>query len=108
MKEPTLESLTKKKREYEPPRFMSVSVAANQILQIIENKLKEDKSFALDEECKCVGVARVGSSTQQISVCSLKEMKEKNLGAPLHSLVIPAPELHPIEEEYLRQFVDNA
>lgn len=36
VKEPTLESLTKKKKEYMPPRFMSVAEAAIQILQIIE------------------------------------------------------------------------
>lgn len=36
VKEPTLESLMKKKREYEPARFMSVNVAAEQLLKIIE------------------------------------------------------------------------
>lgn len=36
VKEPTLESLTKKKREYMPPKFMSVSEACSQILKIIE------------------------------------------------------------------------
>lgn len=38
VKEPTLESLTKKKREYEPPRFMSVNVAAQQIINIINSR----------------------------------------------------------------------
>lgn len=35
VKEPTLESLTKKKKEYEPPRFMKTSEAADQLLAII-------------------------------------------------------------------------
>lgn len=39
VKEPTLESLTKKKKEYMPPKFMSVQEAARQILKIIERTL---------------------------------------------------------------------
>lgn len=38
VKEPTLESLTKKRKEYQPPRFMSVSEAAEQLLDIIRRK----------------------------------------------------------------------
>lgn len=38
VKEPTFESLTKKVKEYMPPKFMSVSEAAQQILQILQKK----------------------------------------------------------------------
>lgn len=38
VKEPTLESLVKKKKQYMPPRFMSVSEAAQQLLQIIKKR----------------------------------------------------------------------
>lgn len=38
VKEPTLESLTKKRKEYQPPRFMSVSEAAEQLLEITRRK----------------------------------------------------------------------
>lgn len=38
VKEPTMESLMRKKREYEPPRFMSVSEAATQLLQVISGR----------------------------------------------------------------------
>uniref|UniRef100_A0A8D8S4T6 diphthine methyl ester synthase n=1 Tax=Cacopsylla melanoneura TaxID=428564 RepID=A0A8D8S4T6_9HEMI len=38
VKEPTLESLTKKVRQYQPPRFMSVSQAAQQLLDISQTK----------------------------------------------------------------------
>lgn len=44
VKEPTAESLMKKKREYMPPRFMSVSEAADQLIQIIEMKRLEGKA----------------------------------------------------------------
>lgn len=41
VKEPTLESITKKKKEYMPPRFMSVAEAAAQLLETIEGKVEE-------------------------------------------------------------------
>lgn len=43
MKEPNLESMMKGKVKYDPPRFMTVSQAADQLLQIIDD-LKEDNS----------------------------------------------------------------
>jgi hypothetical protein len=47
IKEPTLESLTKKKKEYQPPHFMSVREAAGQLLEIIRRK---------DGDCKELGM----------------------------------------------------
>lgn len=38
VKEPTLESMTRKKKEYMPPRFMTVAEAASQILQVIDRR----------------------------------------------------------------------
>lgn len=51
-----------------------------------------------------IGLSRVGSETQQIVACSLIDMSKTDLGGPLHSLIIPAPELHPLEEEYVAKF----
>lgn len=51
-----------------------------------------------------IGLARVGSEDQAIVACFLGKMTEYDLGAPLHSLVVPAKDLHPLEEEYLEQF----
>ncbi|XP_017784235.1 PREDICTED: diphthine methyl ester synthase [Nicrophorus vespilloides] len=99
VKEPTLESLTKKKIEYMPPRFMSVSEASQQLLQIIERK-----GCGLTKDSFCIGLARVGSETQGIVACSLEKMSSYDLGGPLHSLIIPGTELHPLELEYIDQF----
>lgn len=107
MKEPTLESLMKKKREYQPPRFMSVSEAAQQLVQIIVKKRKngvEEADLAYSENSLVVGVVRVGHETQSIVVSTLLEMTETDMGPPLHSMVIPAKSLHPLEMEYLQQF----
>ncbi|KRT80946.1 hypothetical protein AMK59_4989 [Oryctes borbonicus] len=100
VKEPTLESLTKKKKEYMPAKFMSVSEASQQLLQIVER----NPDTCITKNCLCVGIARVGSDTQQIIVGSLSKMVEYDLGKPLHSLVITGPNLHPLEVEYLEQF----
>ncbi|XP_016840702.1 diphthine methyl ester synthase [Nasonia vitripennis] len=108
VKEPTLESILKKKKVYMPPKFMSVAEAADQLLQIIENKTKEneDKS-SISSSSLAVGLARVGSDDQKIFVCSLSKMSKVDLGPPLHCLVIPGHSLHPLESEYLSQYADD-
>uniref|UniRef100_A0A182RI21 diphthine methyl ester synthase n=1 Tax=Anopheles funestus TaxID=62324 RepID=A0A182RI21_ANOFN len=114
VKEPTLESLMKKKREYMPPRFMSVSEAAGQLLEIVANKSAQSeadnngpqKEHGLKENSLVVGLARVGHETQQIVACSLREMEHIDLGPPLHSLIIPNRNLHALEKEFLQQFAE--
>lgn len=104
VKEPTLESMTKKKKEYMPPKFMSVSEAASQLMAILQEKgTKEDSD--LTEESLIVGLARVGSEDQRIFASSLKEMTTSDLGPPLHSMVVPSPTLHPLESEFLAQYM---
>ncbi|EFA04256.2 diphthine methyl ester synthase [Tribolium castaneum] len=106
VKEPTLESLTKKKKEFMPPRFMSVAEAAQQLAQILEKRKSED-NILVSGASLCVGLARVGSKTQKIIACSLQQMCSIDIGGPLHSLIITSPELHPLEVEYLEQFRIN-
>lgn len=91
VKEPTEESLTKKVRQYMEPKFMSVKEAASQLVQIIDNK----QGTEITKNSKAVGLSRVGSTDQCIAVMSLDAMQYFDLGPPLHSLVIPAPNLHP-------------
>ncbi|XP_054259209.1 diphthine methyl ester synthase [Macrosteles quadrilineatus] len=100
VKEPTVESLMKKKREYEPPRFMSVSEAAIQLLQIISSRGSGDDISEMTEMTECVGVARVGAPDQRICYGPLRSFPDLDLGAPLHSLVIVGT-LHPLEQEFL-------
>jgi diphthine synthase len=98
-KEPTLESLARGKPVYEPPRFMSVGTAVEQLLEI-EDKRREG---AYDENTTCVGVARIGSEDQRIVAGPMKSLLEVDFGAPLHSLVI-AGDTHEIEEEMLAKY----
>lgn len=104
VKEPTMESLMKKKREYMPPRFMSVAEASTQLLVIANNRSEPE---ILSEDTLCVGLARVGHDDQIIKVCTLKEMAKSDLGGPLHSMVIPGNHLHALEIDYLQLFSDN-
>ena len=107
VKEPTFESLTRKKIEYEPPRFMTVSEASDQLLKIMDNKREagiKEADLAFNEKTLVVGVSRVGHQSQKILACGLKEMHSQDMGAPLHSMIIPADNLHPIELEYLAQY----
>ncbi|XP_015587611.1 diphthine methyl ester synthase [Cephus cinctus] len=108
VKEPTLESILKKRKEYMPPRFMSVAEASEQLLQILEKMLESGaEELAFTAESLAVGLARVGSDNQRIVACSLKDMKETDLGAPLHCLIIPGESLHPLEIEYLLQYATD-
>lgn len=124
VKEPDLESMMRGINRTEPPRFMSVSQAAQQLVSIIrrrkaEQEHKQDvpdnpelqgnnssKLGILDETSVCIGLARIGSSTQKIVKTTLIEAMEIDLGPPLHSLVIPG-NMHPLESEMIDLFAFN-
>lgn len=83
-----------------PPKFMSVAEASQQILEIIKTRSESP----ITQSSLAIGLARVGADRQRIVACSLAKMAESDLGEPLHSLVITARELHPLEGEFLEQF----
>lgn len=89
---------------------MSVAEASQQLLEIVKRRSAEgvaENELAFTEQSLFVGVARVGHETQAIKACTLIEMAELDLGPPLHSLVLPAKKLHPLEIEYLQQFSET-
>lgn len=86
---------------YEPARFMTVAVAAKQLIESIE--IDSHSTKHLTKESLCVGLARVGSSSQQIRTSSLDEMTNVDLGEPLHCLVIPG-DLHDLEGKMINLF----
>lgn len=51
-----------------------------------------------------MGLARVGQEDQFICFGTLKELREVDFGAPLHSLILCSPELHEMEREMLEYF----
>ncbi|GFT91018.1 diphthine methyl ester synthase [Nephila pilipes] len=107
VKEQSIENLIKGKKMYEPPRFMTVSCAAQQLLEIIEKKkAKGDENLAYTEDTICVGLRKIGSDDQKIIAAPLRRMATIDLGPPLHSLII-CGDLHPIEKEMLELFVEE-
>ncbi|XP_078075476.1 diphthine methyl ester synthase [Mustelus asterias] len=108
VKEQSLENLMRGKKIFEPPKFMSVNEAAEQLLEIVENRRDKGEELALTEETLCVGLARVGANDQKIAVATLQQMVKEDLGGPLHSLIITG-HMHPMEIEMLKMFaVDNS
>ncbi|CAA2993587.1 probable diphthine methyl ester synthase [Olea europaea subsp. europaea] len=96
VKEPSLESLCRGKREYEPPRYMTINTAIEQLLEIEQNRGES----AYSEDTTCVGLARVGSEDQVIVAGSMKQLLTIDFGPPLHCLVIVG-DVHPVEKEML-------
>lgn len=104
VKEPSLESLARGRKVYEPSRYMTVNQAVEQLLEI-DRILGADE---LDEHSMAVAVARLGQEDQQIVYATLRYMLTAHFGAPLHSLIIPARKLHFHEEEVLAYFLPSS
>ncbi|XP_007169576.1 diphthine methyl ester synthase isoform X1 [Balaenoptera acutorostrata] len=104
VKEQSLENLIKGRKIYEPPRYMSVNQAAQQLLEIVQNQRIRGEEPAVTEETLCVGLARVGAEDQKIAAGTLQQMCTVDLGGPLHSLIITGGSLHPLEMEMLSLF----
>ncbi|KAL8139446.1 hypothetical protein V2J09_005467 [Rumex salicifolius] len=99
VKEPTMESLCRGKKQYEPPRFMTVNTAIEQLLEV--ERIRKENVYG--EDTTCVGFARIGSEDQIIYAGSMKQLLTVDFGKPLHCLVIVG-ETHPVEEEMLAFF----
>ena len=93
--------MMKGKTVYEPARFMTVDVAAKQLIESIQQL--NSGEVILSEDSLCVGLARVGASSQQIKSGTLAAMANVDLGEPLHCLVIPG-ELHDLEAKMIGLF----
>ncbi|KAM6921419.1 diphthine methyl ester synthase [Xenentodon cancila] len=101
VKEQSVENMMRGKKIYEPPRFMTVSQAADQMIQIIQRRREEGAELGVTEDTVCVGVARLGSDDQMIRAGTLRQLMSCDLGGPLHSLVVTS-RLHPLEVDLLR------
>ncbi|KAF7646798.1 hypothetical protein LDENG_00182160, partial [Lucifuga dentata] len=96
MKEQTIENMMRGKKIYEPPRFLSVRQAADQLMRIIQRRRDQGEEPGLTEDTVCVGVARIGADDQVIRTATLRQLTSCDLGAPLHSLIVTG-QLHPLE-----------
>lgn len=103
VKEQSIENLVKGRKVFEPPRYMTVSQGARQLLEIIKNRVAQGVPTQLAPDQLVMGLARVGTSTQRLRACTLEEMARIDLGGPLHSMVVVG-ETHPMEDEYIDMY----
>ncbi|CAJ1031518.1 Tetrapyrrole (Corrin/Porphyrin) Methylases, putative [Leishmania lindenbergi] len=101
VKEISDENLARGRKIYEPPRYMSIKQAVEQILEV--EGYKQGGAVAADGSTFAVGVARVGSASQQVVAGTMKDLLSVDFGAPLHSLVI-AGDVHECELEHVNLF----
>jgi diphthine synthase len=97
VKEQSLEDLAKGNKRYQPPRFMTIAQALDQLMQV-EEQMKEG---VICKEMLAVGIARLGTASQVIAAGTVEALMCLDFGAPLHSLVIPG-KMHELEFEVLR------
>ncbi|GES78294.1 diphthine synthase [Rhizophagus clarus] len=104
VKEQSIENLARGRKIYEPPRYMTINQAIMQLLEIEENR----KQNAYTSETLVIGIARLGSLTEQlIKAGTLNQLLSEDFGPPLHSLVIIGNRMHILEADYVRYFVTD-
>uniref|UniRef100_A0AC35UAU3 Diphthine methyl ester synthase n=1 Tax=Rhabditophanes sp. KR3021 TaxID=114890 RepID=A0AC35UAU3_9BILA len=99
-----LEQMMKGKLVRNPPQYMTASEASSQILEAYPLLRERDTQNLLTPETMIVAIARLGWDDQKIVYASVKELAQIDMGAPLHSVIIPSPETHPMELEMLELF----
>lgn len=99
VKEVSDENLARGRKVFEPPRYMSIHQALEQLKEVEARK----NEGAIDAATVFVGVARVGSATQKIVAGSMETLLGVDFGEPLHSLIV-AGDIHECEEDHLKLF----
>ncbi|KAI5161564.1 diphthine methyl ester synthase [Nematocida ausubeli] len=80
-------------------RFMTIPEA---IAQIEEAAMKTGVPEL--NSIKIVGIERLGQSTERFTYGTLSELKEKEFGSPLHSIIIPSAHGNAMERECVERF----
>jgi len=103
VKEQTLHNLLRGNKIYEPPRFMSIETAAQQLLEVQESRNETNYSATTP----CIAVSRLGSPRQVLKAGTLEELSQYESGEPLHSLIILGNRIHDLESDYFMQWAVN-
>ncbi|RNF10773.1 diphthine synthase [Trypanosoma rangeli] len=101
VKEISDENLARGRKVYEPSRYMRITEAIDQILEVEQQK--KGGAVAADGSTVAIGLARVGSTTQQVVAATMRELRAVDFGDPLHSLII-AGDIHACEMEHVDIF----
>ncbi|EPY51259.1 diphthine synthase Dph5 [Schizosaccharomyces cryophilus OY26] len=103
VKEQSWENLARDRKIYEPPRYMSASLAAQQMIEVEEDR---KENICLPESL-AVAIGRLGSDDQVIASGTLSEIAEYDIGPPLHSVLLVGKDVHDMELDYLKMFAIN-
>lgn len=103
VKEQSIENMARGRLIYEPPRYMSVATAAQQLLEIEEKR----QEGAYGPNTPCVGVSRLGSPTQAFCADTLEKLADYDAGEPLHSLIMLGNKVHDLETDFIAAFAPN-
>jgi diphthine methyl ester synthase len=102
VKEPDFEAMKRGKTQHLPPRYMTIAQAAGQLIEAEDTK----QEMAYDPDgTLCIGLARMGQTSQAIVAGTLRELAETDCGEPLHSLIIAGDSMHDLELEFVRAFL---
>ena len=71
-----------------------------------EEGREPNEVMSYNEDTPCIGLARVGTSTQKIVSGTLKSFMNKDLGEPMHSFII-CGEMHDLEEDMYKFFEEK-
>ncbi|KIY53053.1 Diphthine synthase [Fistulina hepatica ATCC 64428] len=105
VKEQSEENLSRGRKIYEPPRYMSISQAVAQLKEVEESR----QTGLLDpEKTLAIALSRVGGGKQECLVAGtladLARQPPARFGDPLHSLVIVGKRVHHLEIVYAEAF----
>eukprot|EP00758_Cryptobia_borreli_P006254 Tbor_TRINITY_DN5102_c1_g4::TRINITY_DN5102_c1_g4_i1::g.26334::m.26334/K00586/DPH5; diphthine methyl ester synthase len=102
VKEVSDENLARGRKIFEPPRYMSITQALDQLAEVEKNR----KGGAINDDTIYVGMSRIGSKTQHIAAGTRKDLEAIDFGEPLHSLIV-AGDIHLCESEHLNLYAAN-
>ncbi|KAG1142611.1 hypothetical protein G6F37_009505 [Rhizopus arrhizus] len=104
VKEQSIENMARGRLIYEPPRYMTVNQAVEQLLEIEENR----KEGVCKPDSLAIGCARIGTDSQKIVAGTLQELLNVDFGGPLHSLVLVGSRMHEMEAEFVKEYAFNS
>ena len=100
VKEQSLENVARGKKIFDPPRYMTVAQCASQMLETEEEK----QEGVYGPDSLAIGVARIGAKDHKLVTGTLGQLREVDMGKPLHSLVLLGRRTHDLEREFIREF----
>jgi len=99
VKEPNIDQLARGRTVYEPPRYMSIAEAIEQLLEV--ELLRGEGVY--NEGTMAVGLARIGCEDQIIAAGSMTQVAAHDMGKPLHAMII-CGETHELETMFLQTY----